>query len=235
MIGTWVNVGAVLLGSAIGLLIGGKIPERVSGFFTAAIGLVTIVLGVKLALETQNVLIILLSLIIGGGIGTALSLETRLEHLGELIERRFPALAQGVLPQGFVAASLLFCVGPLALIGALRDGLYGDWQLLGIKSVMDGISSVILVAGLGPGVFFSALVILVYQGGISLVARFFAGAGATISATSPPLAELDAVGGVILIALALKLLNLRDLKAGDLLPALVFAPVFAVLFQALGG
>lgn len=234
MIGTWINVGTVLLGSTIGLLIGRKIPERVTGFFTTAIGLVTVVLGIKLALETQNVLVLLLSLIIGGGIGTALSLEARLENLGEVIERRFPSLVHGTVPQGFVSASLLFCVGPLALIGALRDGLYGDWQLLGIKSVMDGISSVILVAGLGPGVFFSALVILVYQGGISLAARFFAGAGATVSASSPPLAELDAAGGVILIVLALKLLKLRDLKAGDLLPALAVAPALAILFRIFG-
>ncbi len=234
MIGTWINVGTVLLGSTIGLLAGRKIPARLTGFFTTAIGLVTVILGVKLALETQNVLVLLLSLIIGGGIGTALSLEDRLTHLGEVIERRFPSLAQGTLPQGFVTASLLFCVGPLSLIGALRDGLYGDWQLLGIKSVMDGISSIILVAGLGPGVFFSVLVILVYQGGISLAAQFLAGAGATISSASPPLAELDAAGGVILLALAFKLLNLRDLKAGNLLPALAFAPALAVLFRLFG-
>ncbi len=156
-----------------------------------------------------------------------------MENLGEAIERRFPKLARGSIPQGFVTASLLFCVGPLALIGAIRDGLYGDWQLLGIKSVMDGISSIVLVAGLGPGVFFSALVILVYQGGISLAARSFS--GVAISASSPLLAELDAVGGVILLAIALKLLDLRDLRAGNLLPALAFAPAFAVLFAAFTG
>ncbi|HDJ30061.1 MAG TPA: DUF554 domain-containing protein [Candidatus Acetothermia bacterium] len=233
MIGTWINIGTVLLGSAIGLLVGRRISDRLSGFSTTAIGLVTIVLGIKLALETQNVLVLLLSLIIGGGIGTLLSLEDRLANLGRAIERRFPTLAHGTIPQGFVTASLLFCVGPLSLIGALRDGLYGDWQLLGIKSVMDGISSVILVAGLGPGVFFSVLVILVYQGGVSLAARFFA--GATISATAPPLAELDAVGGAILLALAFKLLDLRDLKAGNLLPALAVAPALAVLFHLFGG
>ena len=125
MIGTWVNVGTVLLGSTIGLLVGRRISDRLSGFSTTAIGLVTIVLGIKLALETQNVLVLLLSLIIGGGIGTLLSLEDRLANLGKAIERRFPALTQGTIPQGFVTASLLFCVGPLSLIGALRDGLYG--------------------------------------------------------------------------------------------------------------
>ena len=233
MVGTWMNIAAVLAGSGLGLFVGRRVPERLARSFTTAIGLVTVVLGVKLALETENVLVLLLSLVVGGAIGTALGLEDRLENLGEAIERRFPKLARGSIPQGFVTASLLFCVGPLALIGAIRDGLYGDWQLLGIKSVMDGISSIVLVAGLGPGVFFSALVILVYQGGISLAARSFS--GVAISASSPLLAELDAVGGVILLAIALKLLDLRDLRAGNLLPALAFAPAFAVLFAAFTG
>ena len=233
MVGTWMNIAAVLAGSGLGLFVGRRVPERLARFSTTAIGLVTVVLGVKLALETENVLVLLLSLVVGGAIGTALGLEDRLENLGEAIERRFPKLARGSIPQGFVTASLLFCVGPLALIGAIRDGLYGDWQLLGIKSVMDGISSIVLVAGLGPGVFFSALVILVYQGGISLAARSFS--GVAISASSPLLAELDAVGGVILLAIALKLLDLRDLRAGNLLPALAFAPAFAVLFKLLEG
>ncbi len=233
MVGTWMNIAAVLAGSGLGLFVGRRVPGRLTQFSTTAIGLVTVVLGVKLSLETENVLVLLLSLVIGGAIGTALGLEDRLENLGEAIERRFPKLARGSIPQGFVTASLLFCVGPLALIGAIRDGLYGDWQLLGIKSVMDGISSIVLVAGLGPGVFFSALVILVYQGGISLAARSFS--GVAISASSPLLAELDAVGGVILLAIALKLLDLRDLRAGNLLPALAFAPAFAVLFKLLEG
>jgi len=237
MVGTWMNIAAVLAGSGLGLFVGRRVPERLARSFTTAIGLVTVVLGVKLSLETENVLVLLLSLVIGGAIGgaigTALGLEDRLENLGEAIERRFPKLARGSIPQGFVTASLLFCVGPLALIGAIRDGLYGDWQLLGIKSVMDGISSIVLVAGLGPGVFFSALVILVYQGGISLAARSLA--GAAFPASSPLLAELDAVGGVILLAIALKLLDLRDLRAGNLLPALAFAPAFAVLFKLLEG
>ena len=233
MLGTWINIGTVLLGSSLGLAVGRRIPDRLSRSFTTAIGLVTLVLGVKLALGTGNVLVLLLSLILGGAIGTVFGLEDRLANLGEAIERRFPALSGGSIPQGFVTASLLFCVGPLSLIGALRDGLYGDWELLGIKSVMDGISSIILVAGLGPGVLLSALVILVYQGGISLAARFFA--GATISQSSPILAELDAVGGVILLAIAVKLLDLRDLKAGNLIPALAFAPLIAILFAAFSG
>jgi uncharacterized membrane protein YqgA involved in biofilm formation len=202
MIGTWINVGTILLGSLIGYLSGRRIPERMNCLVMAAIGLVTLVIGVKLAIETQNVLVLLLS------------------------------LDRGSFGEGFVTASLLFCIGPMAILGALRDGMYGDWQLLGLKAVMDGVSSVILVAGLGPGVIFSAFVVLVYQGGISLVAQLVSGPAAVSTLSqAPALIELDAVGGTILIALALKLLDLRDLKVENLLPALALAPLFVFLFH----
>jgi len=233
MIGTWVNVGTILLGSLIGYLSGRRIPERMNRIVMSAIGLVTLVIGVKLAIETQNVLILLLSLLLGGALGTVLRIEKRLSLLGEGLKRRFPHLAdRGSFGEGFVTASLLFCIGPMAILGALRDGMYGDWQLLGLKAVMDGISSVILVAGLGPGVIFSAFVVLVYQGGISLIAQLVSGPATTSTLSQvPALIELDAVGGAILIALALKLLDLRDLKVGNLLPALAFAPLLVLLFR----
>jgi uncharacterized protein len=237
MIGTWINVGTILLGSGIGVAFGRRIPAALQRLATAMIGLVTIVVGVKLAIETANVLILLLSLLIGGAVGTVARLEDRLGGLGEALERRFPGLeARGSIPQAFVTASLLFCVGPMAILGALRDGLLGDWQLLGLKAVMDGVSSIVLVAGLGPGVVFAALVVLVYQGGISVVAHALGG-GATLAALSqsPYLIELDAAGGAILIALGLKLLELRDLHVGNLLPALAAAPLLALLFRAAGG
>jgi len=237
MIGTWINVGTILLGSLIGYLGGRGIPERINRLVMPAIGLVTLVIGVKLAIETQNVLVLLLSLLLGGALGTILRIEERLSLLGEGLKRRFPRLAdRGSFGEGFVTASLLFCIGPMAILGALRDGMYGDWQLLGLKAVMDGISSVILVAGLGPGVIFSAFVVLVYQGGISLVAQLVSGP-ATVSTLSqtPTLIELDAVGGAILIALALKLLDLRDLKVGNLLPALALAPLLVLLFRLVSG
>jgi hypothetical protein len=237
MIGTWINVGTILLGSLIGFFGGARIPERMSNLATSAIALVTLVVGIKLALETENVLVLLISLLVGGAVGTVLRIEDRLSSLGERLKERFPGLAsRGSIPQGFVTASLLFCVGPMAILGALRDGLYGDWQLLGLKAVMDGISAVILVAGLGPGVVFSAVVVLIYKGGISLIARVVASSagGATISQSSS-LIELDAVGGVILIVLALKLLKLRDLQAGNLLPALAVAPLLIYLVHLVSG
>ncbi len=172
MVGTWINVGAVLLGSLVGLLVGRRIPDGITRSVTVGVGLVTLVVGTKLAIGTENPLVLLLALLIGGGLGTWLRIEERLGHLGEASERLFPAGMRGTIPQGFVAATLLFCVGPMAILGAIRDGLYGDWQILGLKSIMDGISSIGLVAGLGPGVFLSAASVLVYQGGISLVARW---------------------------------------------------------------
>lgn len=237
MIGTWVNIGTIILGSLIGIVGGARISKRMTALATSAIGLVTLVVGIKLALETQNILIMLISLLVGGAIGTAARIEDRLSSLGERLQKRFPSLAsRGSIPQGFVSASLLFCVGPMSILGALRDGLYGDWQLLGLKAVMDGISSIVLVAGLGPGVIFSVFVVLIYQGGISLVAHLFT-SSVTISALSqsPFLAELDAAGGVILIVLSLKLLELRDLRAGNLLPALAAAPLLVLLVRLVGG
>ncbi|MCD5415569.1 DUF554 domain-containing protein [Candidatus Bipolaricaulota bacterium] len=236
MIGTWINVGTILAGSCIGHFGGRRISERMTRLITAVIGLTTLVMGVKLAISTENILVLLLSLLLGGALGTALRIEDRLASLGEGLKRCFPRLADhGSFGEGFVTASLLFCVGPMSILGALRDGLYGEWQLLGLKAVMDGISSIVLAAGLGPGVAFSVFVVILYQGGISLFARLVISPAAVANlAQSPSLIELDAVGGAILIALALKFLDLLDLKVGDLLPALLPAFFLPLLFRALG-
>jgi uncharacterized membrane protein YqgA involved in biofilm formation len=235
MLGTWINVGAVLLGSLVGLFAGRKIPEAITRSVTVGVGLVTLVVGTKLAIGTENPLVLLIALLLGGGLGTWLRLEERLGHLGEASERFFPAGMRGTIPQGFVASTLLFCVGPMAILGAIRDGLYGDWQILGLKSIMDGISSIGLVAGLGAGVFLSAASVLVYQGGISLVARWaVAPGGGTTLAASPALTEFNAVGGAVLLALSLKLLGIRDLKVGNLLPALALAPLLGWALSRLG-
>ncbi len=237
MVGTLVNVATIALGSLIGMAGGARIPKPISKLATSAIGLVTLIVGIDLGLETHNVLLVLISLLIGGAIGTAIGIEDRLASLSQRLQDRFPGLgSHGSIPQGFVSASLLFCVGPMAILGALRDGLYGDWQLLGLKSVMDGISSIILVAGLGPGVFLSAFVVLIYQGAISLVAKLFTSSvSASVLSKSPVLLELDAVGGVILVVLSLKLLKLRDLHPGNFLPALAVAPLLAVLVNLVSG
>ena len=235
MIGTGINVMAVLLGSTIGLAAGRRVPAWFGRMATAVIGLLTLVLGIKLACGSEDLFLLLIALLVGGALGTGLNIEGRLARLGEVFMRRWPESSKGAVPQGFVTASLLFCVGPMAILGALRDGLFGEWQLLALKSVLDGISSVILVMGLGPGVFLAAGVVLVYQGGISLIARLAVNAASVTSISqSPMLRELDAVGGVILIVLAFKLLEIKDLKPGNLLPALALAPLFVLLGRLIG-
>jgi hypothetical protein len=234
MFGTWINVGAVLLGSLVGLLAGRKVPEAIAQSVAVGVGLVTFVVGTQLAIGTENALVLLFALLIGGGLGTWLRIEDRLAWLGEVSGRWFPASVRGTIPQGFIAATLLFCVGPMAILGSIRDGLYGDWRLLGLKSIMDGISSIGLVAGLGPGVFLSAASVLLYQGAITLVAHWamVPGIGESL-VPSPALVEFNAVGGAVLVALSLKLLGIRDLKVGNLLPALALAPLFAYLASVL--
>jgi uncharacterized membrane protein YqgA involved in biofilm formation len=160
MIGTWINVGTILIGSIVGLFAKKRVSPQVTQLVTMVIGLVTLVLGVQLAIETQNILILLLSLLLGGAIGTRIRIEQRLMHLGESLASRFPRWGDSGISQGLVSASLLFCVGPMAILGALRDSLYGDWHILGLKAVMDGISSMILASGLGPGVLFSSVIVL---------------------------------------------------------------------------
>ncbi len=234
MIGTWINTAAILVGGTIGLLAGEQIPNRLRRVVTLVIGLITLVLGVRLAIGTANLLVLLLATLTGGLVGTALRIEERIETAGDAIKRRFPRLARGAIGEALVTSAVLFCVGPLTIIGALRDGLYGDWQLLGLKSVLDGISSIVLAAGLGSGVLLSAAVVLVVQGGISIGARLLAGGEvlATLDG-SPILGELDAAGGIILIALAFKLLEIRDLRPGNLLPAILAAPLFAWIAELL--
>jgi hypothetical protein len=234
MIGTWINVGAVLMGSLVGVLVGRRIPEPITRTAMVATGLITFVLGTKLALGSEQLLVLLLALLFGGGLGTWLRLEDRLEQLGNASERLFPASMRGTLTQGFVAATLLFCVGPMAILGAIRDGVYGDWQVLGLKSIMDGMMSIGFVAALGPGVALSAASLLVYQGGITLAAHWLiAPTAGAVLAPSLALTEFSAAGGAVLVALSFKLLGIRDLKIGNLLPALALAPLFAYLYGLL--
>lgn len=235
MLGTWINVGAVLAGSLLGLAAGKRVPEAITRSVTVGVGLVTLVLGTQLAIGTENALVLLMALLVGGAVGTWLRIEDRLAALGEKTSRWFPASMRGTIPQGFVAATLLFCVGPMAVLGAIRDGLYGDWRILGLKSVMDGISSIGFVAGLGPGVFLSAAGVLVYQGTLTLAARWLVAPGSGELATTPALVEFNATGGAVLIALSIKLLGIRDLKVGNLLPALALAPAFAALYGLIAG
>lgn len=228
MIGTWVNMGTVLVGGLLGWGLGTRVPSRVRDGAAVGVGLATVVLGLRLALGTGDVLVLMLSVILGGAIGAALRLGERIERGTQRAERLFPGRP---LAEGFLAASLLFCIGPMALLGAIQNGLYGDWSLLAAKSVLDGISALTLAAALGPGVLLSLVVILVYQGGVTWGATLLSSRLAGFSADAPMAVELSAAGGAVVLALGISLLRLRDLKAADLLPALVLAPLFVWLLS----
>jgi uncharacterized membrane protein YqgA involved in biofilm formation len=223
--GTLLNVATVIAGTLVGLLIGNRLPERVQNTLFGAIGLVTLLIGISSGLTTRNPLIILGSMLLGGLLGELLRIEDGLQRLGDAIERRTARPGSSV-SVAFVTSSLVFCVGPLSILGSLANGLNGNIDDLAIKAMLDGFAAVAFAATLGWGVLFSVITILVYQGGISLAAQAlkpFVGANPTA------LVELNAVGGVILIALGLKLLKIRELPVANYLPALAIAPALAVL------
>jgi hypothetical protein len=223
--GTLLNAATVILGTVLGLLIGSRLPQRVQDTLFGAIGLVTLLIGVSGALTTHSPLIILGSMLLGGLLGELLRLEDGLQRLGDAIERRTARPGSSV-SAAFVTSSLVFCVGPLSILGPLANGLTGDINDLAIKAMLDGFAAIAFAATLGWGVIFSVLTILLYQGGISLAAQALK---PLVDANPGALVELNAAGGLILVALGLKLLKIRNLRVANYLPALAVAPLLAVL------
>jgi len=235
MIGTLINIATVLIGGVIGLFFGARLPERIRATIIAGLGLFTGAMGLQMFLKTENSIIVLVSLLLGGLLGEWWSIEDRLSNLGGFLERKFTrndtANQQGSrFIRGFLTASLVFCVGPMTILGSIQDGLTGDYQLLAIKSVLDGFASLAFASSLGIGVLFSTLIILTYQGGLSLLA-----AQAQAIINKPMMNEMTAVGGVILIGIAISsLLEIKPIRVGNFLPALVIAPLIVYLLAVLG-
>src|SRR6188472_2050035 len=200
-------------------------PEGLQRRVLAGLGLVTLVIGMDLALAWRDTspLYVLGGVLLGGMAGEALGIEERLQALGDRIQRRVREARGGDSPvsEAFFDASLLFCVGPLAVVGAIQDGLTGDYQALATKAMLDGFASIALAATLGPGVAFAAVSILVIQGGITLAAGLFEH---ILAEGSEALAALTSAGGVLIIGISLKLLDVKDVRVGNFLPALVLAP-----------
>lgn len=229
MIGTWINVGTVLLGGTIGLLLGSRFSERLRETVMQGIGVVTVLIGVQMALSTNNVLIVLISILAGGIIGTWLLVDERLNRFGQWVEHKVDQMrpegpkgegqVRGRFAQGFITTSLLFCIGPMTFLGAIQDGLSGDYQLLAVKSVLDGFSAIAFAASLGGGVLLSAVTVLVLQGSITLLSGFF-----SQILTDTVVAELTASGGIMIIMLGLVLLRLISIRVADFLPALIITP-----------
>jgi uncharacterized membrane protein YqgA involved in biofilm formation len=228
-LGTVLNTGTVVVGSVVGLTVGRFIPASVQQTIRAALGLFTAVIGIQMALRTHNVLVLLASLLAGVILGELLHLDDGLRAIGRWAERMTSRAGEpGRVSLGFVTASLLFCVGPLAVLGSYLDGVNGDITVLATKSALDGFSAMILAATLGWGVLLSAASVLTVQGSLTLVA-FLAHAGLTDLET----AELTAVGGITVIAIALGLLDVKTIKVANFLPSLVVAPLLGGFLHAI--
>jgi uncharacterized membrane protein YqgA involved in biofilm formation len=214
-LGTIVNVIAVICGSLIGLAFRGRVPGRLTQSVLQVTGLFTVVIGINMALQGRQLIICLVSLVIGTAVGEAVNIEAGLDGFGQRLERRF-RLAEGNAVKGLIYASLFFCVGSMAIVGSIVDGIKGDHSILYTKAMMDGIASIPFAATLGIGVLAAAVPVLLYQGGLTLLA------GLLKPLFNPELIrELTAVGGVIIIGIGINIFGLQKVRVGNMLPALL--------------
>ena len=225
--GTLVNVAAIVVGSLAGLLLKKGLPTRISGALGVAVGLCVLYIGIDGCLAGDNMLVAVLSMVIGAVVGELLDLDGKLNRLGETVQNRFSKGKNGesTIAQSFVSASLLFCVGAMAIVGSLQSGISGDHNTLYVKSILDGISSVVFATTLGGGVILSIIPLFLYQGAIALLAQFIAP-----YLSEAVIAEMTCVGGLLIIALALNMLGITKLKTANYLPA-VFIPIILCMFM----
>jgi hypothetical protein len=245
--GTLLNAATVLAGGLVGTFLGDRLPERIREAAVRAIGLFTLGMGAKFAIDTGNLLYPLFAVLLGGALGAWLALDDRLDRLGDAIQRRVAARSgetrvpsgelrvppgteerPSTVSEAFVTSAIVFCVGPLTFLGSIQNGLTGDATLLTIKSVLDGFTAVALAATLGWGVLLTVAVILVYQGGLA--------AGASVLSdllSEAQLREMTATGGLLILGVGLKLLRIRDVAVADFLPAIVVAPILVLVGEQL--
>lgn len=223
MFAVFVNAAAVLIGGLIGTLCGNRIKERYTKAIMTCIALVTMVIGVQSAIVTENILIVMVCLVLGTVIGTALHIDDFINGSADKMKEKLAntRFGGGHFAEAFVSTSILFCVGTMSVIGSIQAGLSKEYGILFAKSAMDFVSAIVFSAALGPGVFLSAVTILVLQGGIALLA----GVAAPVLSTQV-VNEMSAVGGALFIGMAINLLGLRQekIKVGDMLPA-IFLPI----------
>lgn len=244
--GTVLNVATVIVGAGLGVLLGNRLPQRTRDVVTDALGLVTMLIAATSAAavldadfaalvgDSATILVVLGALLIGGVGGSLLRIEARLEGVGALLQRRLTRGGDGEarrrFVEGFVTTSLVFCVGPLTILGSLSDGMGLGYDQLALKSTLDGFAAIAFAASLGWGVMASALAVAVVQGGLTL-------AGLAVGSVLDDgyVAAITATGGLLLVGVALRLLRMRPLPVGDLLPALLVAPLLVALVSAVRG
>jgi uncharacterized membrane protein YqgA involved in biofilm formation len=217
MMGTFVNTGAIIAGSALGLAAGSYLPERVKTILMQALGLSTMLIGLQMALSGHDTLPAIGCLLVGGMTGELLCIERRLEGLGDWLKRRLRSNS-GSFVEGFVAATLLYITGAMTIVGAIRDGTVGDHDILFLKALLDGVASIALASSLGVGVIFSALSVLIVQGSITLLASQL------VFLSEPRVLEaVTTTGGLLILGIGLNLLGAVRIPTGNLLPALFYA------------
>lgn len=222
-LGTIINSGAVIVGSFIGFLAGKELPERIRSIVFQAIGIATLIIGFKMSIETQNILILIFSLLAGGIVGEILSLERGLGNLTNKFKIKSGPEAEN-FTEGFLTAFLIFCMGSMTIVGSLDEGLRGDHSVLFTKSILDGFTSIALASTYGIGVMFSVIPLFLYQGSITLLAVY------TKDFFTPVIvSQLTAVGGTMIIGIGINLLRLAKIRVINLLPSLFFAVGFTLL------
>lgn len=234
--GTWINVMAIFIGTGIGLALRDRMPAAMLQIITQAVGIMTLVIGFDMVqslfkIETvpiDGVILALLAMVAGGLLGEWSKLEKRLIDVGDVIKQQFQG--GGLFTEGFVAASLLFCIGPMAILGSLDNGLNGDSTILVLKSTMDGLAAIALTGSYGIGVIFSALPVIVYQGGLSLLAGIFT-LNVIDPTTDPHILMMTGIGGMIILGLSLNLLQITRIHIASFLPALAVGPILVTFFQ----
>ena len=227
MISPIVNAVAIVIGSLIGLLLKKGIPKRITDSVMKALGLCTVFIGIKGLLSGENVLVLIISMVLGTLIGEGIDLDLRINRLGEWVELKFKKDGGKKSPriaEGFVTATLLFCVGAMAIVGSLQSGLTGDHEMIYTKSLLDFIASIIFASTLGFGVIFSAITVLIYQGSIVLLSSWIAP-----FLTDATIGEMTAVGSLIIFALGLNIIGITKIKVMNLVPA-IFIPILLMLF-----
>jgi len=225
MLGTIVNATAVVAGGVIGLILKKNMPERISTIFFQAVGLFTLAIGITMIVHTKDFIWVVTSLVAGSMVGEWIDLERCTEKFSERLKTRFK-IGSEKFSEGFVTAFLLYCIGSMTILGAIKEGVDGSHDLLFTKSLMDGFSSIILGSAFGAGVIFSAIPLLVFQGGITLLAM-----GASDFFTPDIIQGLTSVGGILLIGLGINILDIKKIKVMNMLPSLLFIVLLLWLFK----
>lgn len=230
MIGTIVNALAIIAGSLVGIIIGNRFSPKIRQIILQALGLITLVLGMQMALKSQNFMIVILSLVIGAFIGELIDLDHWINYWSEKVAKKFSSKKNkepnSNLAQGFLTTTLLYCVGAMAIIGTIQEGLENDSSVLFTKSLLDGISSIFFASTFGLGVLFAAIPVFIYQALLTLLAQYLAP-----YFTDSAIAELTGTGGVILIAISFGILEIKTIRTANLLLAIPLSMIFALLWK----